>query len=97
MKKLSTPTKKPTTTPKEKIKSSGKNTTTRAKKPKSKKVKPKQLSKEEMHPFSEFPFRLEYTDGKDHRICHFQCEEHLQKHIKRYRLRKNKYKLNTNI
>ena len=72
-----TATKKPTTTPKAKEKSS---------KPKRKKLPP-----EEMHPFTAFPYRLEYKDGNDTRICHFQCEEHRDKHIKRYGLRKNQY------
>ena len=72
-------TKKPTTTPKAKAKNS-------AKKPKR-----KVLSPEEMHPFLTFPYRLEYQDGKDTRVCHFECEEHRDKHIKRYGLRKNQY------
>ena len=41
-----------------------------------------------MHPFPTFPYRLEYQDGKDTRVCHFECEEHRDKHIKRYGLRK---------
>jgi len=55
----------------------------------------KTKSDEELHPFPQFPFRLEYKDGKELRTCHFQCEEHREKHIKRYKLRKGKYKLNT--
>lgn len=57
--------------------------------------KKKQLSQEELHPFVAFPYRLEYKDGADTRVCHFECEEHREKHIKRYKLRKNKYKINT--
>ena len=72
-----TATKKPTTTPKAKEKSS--------------KLKRKKLPPEEMHPFTAFPYRLEYKDGNDTRICHFECEEHRDKHIKRYGLRKNQY------
>ena len=72
-------TKKPTTTPKAKAKSL------------TKKPKRKVLSPEEMHPFPTFPYRLEYQDGKDTRVCHFECEEHRDKHIKRYGLRKNQY------
>ena len=34
-----------------------------------------------MHPFSAFPYRLEYKDGTDTRVCHFECEEHRDKHI----------------
>ena len=89
-------TRKPTTTPKAKEKTS-KTSSTRQKstapgKPKAKKTPTrKKLSTEELHPFSEFPFRLEYQDGKDQRICHFQCEEHRDKHIARYKLRKGNY------
>ena len=74
-------TKKPTTTPKAKAKSS---------KPKRKKLPP-----EEMHPFSAFPYRLEYKDGNDTRICHFECEDHRTKHIQRYKLRKGSYFIDT--
>ena len=42
----------------------------------------------EKFPFESFPIRLEYKDGKDSRICWFQCEEHLQKHLERYKLKK---------
>ena len=91
-------TKKPTTTPKAKAKTS-KTPSTRQKttapgKPRKKpesKIKRKKLSHEEMFPFESFPFRLEYKDGNDTRVCHFQCEEHRDKHIKRYGLRKNQY------
>jgi len=72
-------TKKPTTTPKAKAKSS------------TKKPKRKVLPPEEMHPFPTFPYRLEYQDGTDTRVCHFECEEHRDKHIQRYKLRKGKY------
>ena len=36
-------------------------------------------------PYEGFPYRLEYTDGKDERVCWFMCEEHLQKHIERHK------------
>ena len=48
--------------------------------------------KEELHPFPSFPYRLEYMDGKDKKVCHFSSIEERKKHIKRYKLRKNKYK-----
>ena len=53
--------------------------------------KRKELPIGELHPFSAFPFRLEYQDGKDKRVCHFECEEHRDKHIDRYKLRKGSY------
>ena len=36
-------------------------------------------------PYDGFPYRLEYTDGKDERVCWFTCQEHLQKHIDRHK------------
>ena len=81
-------------------------TTTKAKKPSSTPVKKpsarktatkkptfkrKDLPISELHPFSAFPFRLEYQDGKDKRVCHFECEQHRDKHIARYKLRKGSY------
>ncbi len=76
------PAKKTTTTRKVKAKSSTKT------------LKKKKLTPEEMHPFKAFPYRLEYRDGNEDRICHFDCNEHRQAHIKRYKLRKNKYTIN---
>ena len=78
--------KKVTTTPKPKTKAKPKPRT--KKKPE---LKRKKLSQEEMFPFESFPFRLEYIDGNDTRICHFQCEEHRDKLINRYKLRKGSY------
>ena len=84
---------KPKTTPKAKKPSS-----TPAKKPSVRKTatkkptfKRKELPIGELHPFSAFPFRLEYQDGKDKRVCHFECEQHRDKHIARYKLRKGSY------
>jgi hypothetical protein len=70
--------KKVTTTPKPKTKPRAK-------------VQRKELSIEDKHPFSSFPFRLEYRDGNEDRVCHFDCNEHRERYIKRYNLRKNKY------
>ena len=86
------PSAKKTATKKPTVKTSGKSTTTTPKKRKTTpSLKRKQLTPEEMHPFSTFPYRLEYQDGQDRRTCHFQTEEHRTKHIKRYGLRKNQY------
>ena len=74
--------KKVTTTPKPKTKA----------KPKTKR---KELPIEDRHPFSSFSFRLEYIDGKENRICHFECEDHRTKHIQRYKLRKGRYFIDT--
>ena len=86
-KKSSTPAKKPTA----KKTATKKVTTTPKAKEKNSKLKRKKLPPEEMHPFSAFPYRLEYKDGNDTRICHFECEEHRDKHIQRYKLRKGSY------
>ena len=93
-KKSSTPAKKPTTTPKVKEKSS-KTPSTRRKSTAPGKLKRKTLPPEEMHPFSSFPYRLEYQDGTETRICHFQCEDHRTKHIQRHKLRKGTYFIDT--
>ena len=86
-KKSSTPAKKPTA----KKSATKKPTTTLKAKAKNSKPKRKKLPPEEMHPFSTFPYRLEYQDGNDTRVCHFECEEHRTKHIQRYKLRKGSY------
>ena len=44
-----------------------------------------------MFPYESFIYRLEYQDGTEHRVCHFQCEEHRAKHIERYKLAKGTY------
>ena len=99
-------TKKPTTTPKAKAKSTPKvqkkssttpkkKTTTRKKPEPKPTFKRKELTPEQMFPFESFPFRLEYQDGTDHRVCHFQCEEHRTKHIERYKLKKGTYYADT--
>lgn len=45
---------------------------------------------EELFPHAGFPVRLEYTDVKERKICWFQCENHLQKHLTRYKLDEKK-------
>ena len=58
-------------------------------------IKRKKLTPEELHPFPTFPYRLEYLDGTDRRICHFECEKHRNKHIKRYGFKKGSYIIDT--
>jgi hypothetical protein len=36
-------------------------------------------------PHKSFPWRLEHNDKKT--ICYFECEEHLDKYVKRYKLK----------
>lgn len=41
----------------------------------------------ERFPYETFQFRLEYHDGNDHRVCWFQCEDHLKKYLNTYKLK----------
>jgi len=45
----------------------------------------------EEFPFDTFPYLLKYVDGKDRKKCYFQNEEHMKKHIERYKLKKKDY------
>jgi hypothetical protein len=53
----------------------------------------------EEFPYNDFPWRLKYTDGKDKRTCFFQSEDHMKKHIEKYKLKKKEinvgYKFST--
>jgi len=40
----------------------------------------------ELFPYDKFGFRLEFGEKKNSTICWFECEEHLQKYLERYRL-----------
>jgi hypothetical protein len=40
-----------------------------------------------------FPLTLEFKEGKDKKLCMFQCQEHLDSYLKRYKLKKNQYKV----
>ena len=42
-----------------------------------------------LFPYQTFPWRLEY----DKTVCHFECEEHLQKYLDRYKLKPKQYKV----
>ena len=44
-------------------------------------------------PYEKFCYRLEYTECKEKRICWFECKEHLDKHILRYKLKKKDIKI----
>jgi hypothetical protein len=47
----------------------------------------------EEFPYDTFPWKLEYMDGKDNRLCFFENEYYRQKHINRYNLNKKEIKL----
>lgn len=42
----------------------------------------------EKFPYIDFPFRLEYKEEKTNKICWFECQEHLDKYVERYKLKK---------
>lgn len=64
-------------------------------KPQSKrKPEPKKESQFVVLPFHEtFPLTLEFKDNKEKKTCMFQCQEHLDSYLKRYKLKKNQYKV----
>ena len=43
-------------------------------------------SKNTLFPYTLFPFRLEYKEDGNKKICWFQAYEHLAKHIDRYNI-----------
>lgn len=47
----------------------------------------------EEFPFDQFPYKLVHKDGKETRKCYFQSEEHMKKHIDRYKLKKKDIKI----
>ena len=49
------------------------------------------MNYEEEFPFNEFPWKLVHKDGKETRKCYFQSEDHMNKHISRYKLNKKDY------
>ena len=46
----------------------------------------------EEFPFDQFPYKLIHKEGKETRKCYFQSEEHMKKHIERYKLKKKDIK-----
>ncbi len=51
------------------------------------------ISTGEKFPYPMFPYRLELMDGKDKRICWFECQEHVDRFLKRQNLKKKDYTL----
>lgn len=47
-----------------------------------------------LFPYFSFPIRLEHGDKKESAVCWFECEEHLQRYLDRYKLDKRKIKIN---
>jgi hypothetical protein len=46
-----------------------------------------------LFPYDKFPYRLEFGEKKNNTICWFECEEHLQKYLERYKLDKRTLKI----
>ena len=52
-----------------------------------------------LFPYVTFPWRLEVNKGHHNvkgialTVCHFECEEHLQKYLDRYKLKPKDYKV----
>lgn len=51
----------------------------------------------EKFPYQTFPYRLELKEGKDKRVCWFECQEHVDRFLKRQKLKKTDYSLEINI
>ena len=47
-----------------------------------------------LFPYENHPFRLEFGEKKNITTCWFECEEHLQKYLVRYKLDKRTVKIN---
>ena len=47
----------------------------------------------DLFPYETFPIRLEFGEKKNTTICHFQCQEHLDKYLERSKLDKRTIKL----
>ena len=47
----------------------------------------------ELFPYDKFGFRLEFGEKKNSTVCYFECQEHLDKYLERYRLDKRTVKI----
>ena len=54
------------------------------------------MKEKEKFPHENFPFRLQYKEEKNTKICWFQCEDHLNKYLERSKLNPKDYKIETN-
>ena len=46
-----------------------------------------------LFPYEKFGFRLEFGEKKNTTICWFECQEHLDKYLERYKLDKRTIKI----
>jgi hypothetical protein len=51
------------------------------------------ISTTEKFPYSTFPFRLDLKEGKENRVCWFECQVHVDKFIQKHKLKKKDYTL----
>lgn len=51
------------------------------------------ISTDDKFPYSTFPFRLDMKEGKESRVCWFECQAHVDKFLKQHKLKKNTYTL----
>lgn len=49
------------------------------------------ISTGEKFPYPNFSFRLELKEGKENRICWFECQEHVNRYLTRHKLKKKDY------
>ena len=47
----------------------------------------------ELFPYDKFGFRLEFGEKKNSTVCYFECQEHLDKYLERYKLDKRTIKI----
>ena len=47
----------------------------------------------ELFPYEKFGYRLEFGEKKNTTICYFECKEHLDKYLERYKLDKRTIKI----
>ena len=47
----------------------------------------------ELFPYDKFGFRLEFGEKKNSTVCWFECQEHLDKYLERYKLDKRTIKI----
>jgi hypothetical protein len=46
-----------------------------------------------LFPYEKFPVRLQFGEKKEISVCWFECDEHLQKYLNRYKLDKRTIKI----
>ena len=53
----------------------------------------KMMISTELFPYEKFGYRLEFGEKKNTTICWFECSEHLDKYLERYKLDKRTIKI----